>query len=291
MANRHFAKIADIWKHLPLTEILAVERPSFYWETHAGNASYPLVANAERSYGALRFAEVATQSPALAGSKFLAQLRWLNPAAGPLTIYPGSPLLAMRELGDATSYLFCDTDAASVADLEAAASRLGLASRVRAVASDGMTALHEALGDIQGTTIAHVDPYDPWSSGPSGLSALGFAREAIRAGLGLVYWYGYDGPDERAWPLLTLSQGSSSSLWCGDVMVASHGVEASKGDLGDATSPGTGFGVICANVSREAIEACVQLGEALADAYDGVPLPDGTPGHLDFRVSIANGKS
>jgi hypothetical protein len=31
VANRHYAKIADVWKHLPLTELLAVERPLDIW--------------------------------------------------------------------------------------------------------------------------------------------------------------------------------------------------------------------------------------------------------------------
>lgn len=39
MANRHFAKLADVWKHLPLVEVLSIERPANYWESHAGHAS------------------------------------------------------------------------------------------------------------------------------------------------------------------------------------------------------------------------------------------------------------
>jgi len=51
VANRHYAKIADVWKHLPLTELLAVERPTRYLESHAGSAQYPLTASPERDYG------------------------------------------------------------------------------------------------------------------------------------------------------------------------------------------------------------------------------------------------
>ncbi len=38
MANRHFGRIGDVWKHLPLAEILLLETPRRYWETHAGSA-------------------------------------------------------------------------------------------------------------------------------------------------------------------------------------------------------------------------------------------------------------
>ena len=33
--NNHFAELGDVWKHLPLAEILRVDPPRAYWETHA----------------------------------------------------------------------------------------------------------------------------------------------------------------------------------------------------------------------------------------------------------------
>jgi 23S rRNA (adenine(2030)-N(6))-methyltransferase RlmJ-like protein len=280
MANRHFAKLADVWKHGALTEVLAVERPSNYWETHAGNASYPMVDDAERRYGARTFVEVAPAFPALARSRYLAHLREINPEA--LTIYPGSPLLAMRELGDTATYLFCDTDPSSVADLEAAGSDR---AHVRVVDSDGMTALHHELDDVGGTVLAHVDPYDPWATGPSGLSAVDLAVELIRRGKGLVYWYGYDQPSERAWAFDRLTVGAAT-IWCGDILVGGSGQPG--GDLGAATTAGTGFEVVCANVSSAAIDACRGFGEDLVRAYRGIALPDGEPGYLDFAVRVLN---
>jgi len=37
MANAHYARIGDVWKHLPLVEVLTFERPGRYWESHAGS--------------------------------------------------------------------------------------------------------------------------------------------------------------------------------------------------------------------------------------------------------------
>jgi len=34
--NNHFAELGDVWKHLPLAEILRINPPRQYWETHAG---------------------------------------------------------------------------------------------------------------------------------------------------------------------------------------------------------------------------------------------------------------
>jgi 23S rRNA A2030 N6-methylase RlmJ len=42
MANRHFGKLADVWKHGALLAVLDRERPARYAETHAGSGTYPL---------------------------------------------------------------------------------------------------------------------------------------------------------------------------------------------------------------------------------------------------------
>jgi 23S rRNA A2030 N6-methylase RlmJ len=49
--NRHFAELGDVWKHLPLAEILHMDPPRVYWETHAGSASYPLTESPSRLHG------------------------------------------------------------------------------------------------------------------------------------------------------------------------------------------------------------------------------------------------
>jgi hypothetical protein len=103
----------------------------------------------------------------------------------------------------------------------AATARSG--SSMRVVCSDGMTALHESLVGVDGKVVAHIDPCDPWAQGPAGVSAVGLARELIQRGVGLVYWNGYDGPEQRGWAFDELRESSSAAiLWCGDVMVASH---------------------------------------------------------------------
>jgi 23S rRNA (adenine2030-N6)-methyltransferase len=68
MANVHYARIGDVWKHLPLAEILGIERPGRYWESHAGSSSYPLTRSPERDYGVFLFLERAVRSSALKGS-------------------------------------------------------------------------------------------------------------------------------------------------------------------------------------------------------------------------------
>jgi hypothetical protein len=70
MANVHYAEIGDVWKHLPLAEVLQIEAPRRYLESHAGSSSYPLTPSLERNYGALRFASEAERSPVLDGCAY-----------------------------------------------------------------------------------------------------------------------------------------------------------------------------------------------------------------------------
>ncbi len=69
MANVHYARIGDVWKHLPLAEILSAERPGRYWESHAGSSTYPLTRSPERDYGVFLFLEREGRSSALKGSR------------------------------------------------------------------------------------------------------------------------------------------------------------------------------------------------------------------------------
>lgn len=71
-------------------------------------------------------------------------------------------------------------------------------------------------------------------------------------------------------------------LWCGDVMVTDTGGGGSPGDLGRATTPGTGFGVVLANLPPDVLTACTTVGGALAGAYTDVALPGGPRGSLVF---------
>jgi 23S rRNA A2030 N6-methylase RlmJ len=93
MANRHFGKISDVWKHAALAEVLEREPPGWYAETHAGSGAYAVVHDRERKYGILRFLEVVPRFAVLARSRYRAiAASYVNGDRG---VYPGSALLAM----------------------------------------------------------------------------------------------------------------------------------------------------------------------------------------------------
>lgn len=293
MANRHAGRLADVWKHLALAELLAVRRPTLYAETHAGNAVYPDEVPhttgagrphdpaSERIYGIVRFLDVMDGDAALADSRYGSVLR--DVMAGSAAI-PGSPAVAMAVLGAHADYLLCDIDPASTADIERWAVAGGLGDHVATVTADGMHAVgRRMLGGSADpdTTFVHVDPDDPLAPSPDGVSALDLTRSLIAEGVAVMYWYGSDTVAHRTWALTELA--GSTPLWCGSMLcTTADGGVCDDGDLGAATTPGTGWGVVCANVGDAALDRCARLGHHLADDYRGVPLPSGGPGALDF---------
>jgi 23S rRNA A2030 N6-methylase RlmJ len=295
MANRHVGRLADIFKHLVLADLLDVQRPTLYAETHAGNAVYPEQAPSpgtvpaprdpvtERVHGVARFLDAMGRDPRLGDSAYGGILR--EHAAGSATI-PGSPAVAMGVLRDHATYLLCDVDSDSTADVERWAVTVGLGDRVATVTADGMRAVgRRVLGGSADprSTFVHVDPYDPWAAGAGGVSALGLTRALIAEGVAVMYWYGFDTPARSRWAAAELA--GDVGLWCGVAMVTDGaGDTRDDGDLGAATTPGTGSGVVCANVTGDATARCEVLGRALAEGYAGVPLPSGEPGGLMFEV-------
>jgi 23S rRNA A2030 N6-methylase RlmJ len=282
MANRHFGKFADVWKHLIVDEVLENARPARYAETHAGSAAYAVVHDAERQYGVLGFLDDLSSSKALSTAAFSDVASTFVTGTPPL--YPGSALQAMTLLGDQCKYLLCDVDPVSADDLRAWSSRLNL-SHCEVAQRDGMAAVREWLGDPI-STVVHIDPFEPFAREEDGLCAIELAAEVADAGHTLVYWYGFDNPSQRSWAMDEIRTLTSAPLWCGDFMVTSGTrASAADGDLGEATTPGTGCGVVLANGGSPLTDRCRDLALALVEAYDGKTLPNGESGHLDFSMS------
>ena len=290
--NRYFANLGDVWKHLVLAELLALEPPSEYWETHAGSASYPLTHSPARDYGAYWYREHAREIPALAGSHYSAELDRLASESGGAGIYPGSALWAMRALGDKGKYFFCDLDPASTLSLRESANQLGLGEQTRVLEGDGMTAaLAEATsyqGDPAGVFVT-VDPFEPFAAAGS-LSAIELASALIMRGFKVLYWYSYDVPEQRLFPMGMLreyARETGATVWCGDLMLASV-LGRSEGEVEElltgADGPGAGCGVICGNFQPTSTADCTRLGDGLASAWREAKLPNGSSGALDFRA-------
>jgi 23S rRNA (adenine2030-N6)-methyltransferase len=281
MANIHYARIGDVWKHLPLAEVLAIERPGSYGESHAGSSSYPLTRSPERDYGVFLFLERAGSSSALKGSAYRRLLYLRDRGETPPT-YPGSPLIAMELLrGTGGRFLFCDLDGASLATIAEDAHALGVPQgRVRLVHGDGVSALEVELAGLAeeaaSGTFLHVDPYRPLESGHGAETPLGLFAHAAERGVRCMLWYGFDARDERAVVLEALRERIAGGASYGEVSLRADEIPEVGFDPGVL-----GCGVVVCNVGHEALAACSRLGEGLAQAYADARLPNGGDGELE----------
>lgn len=149
MANVHYGNIGDIWKHLSLAEILAIEAPSAYWESHAGSSHYALTHTPERDFGIFTFARAASQSQRLNTAVYSQLLRGYE-RNGQLQLYPGSPLLAMRVLQPHhATFVFCDIDPESLSTISEDRATLDLAlDAVHVIQGDGIGSLTHLLASV-----------------------------------------------------------------------------------------------------------------------------------------------
>lgn len=287
MANRHYGEIGDIWKHLPLAEILSVEKPQQYWESHAGSATYPLTHSWERDYGIFHFRERATRSPALSESSYFKLLRKCGQADGP-PFYPGSPFIAMEVLRHVGArFLFCDVDGDSVLNIRESAQRFGVRDTdLRVAQTDGISTLASALSHLSTrdsqNTFAHVDPYDPYLKAENGMNSLELFCALSERGVRAMLWYGYESHEYRNDLLAEVKkslalEASTKRLWCGDVfltVINNPNFNYNPGVLG--------CGIICSHLSERAIFMCEKLGVELASIYRDAVLPDAHSGAIHY---------
>lgn len=273
MANQHYGRIGDVWKHLPLAEILTIHRPAEYWESHAGWTRYPLTRSWQRDFGVFQFLAGSEQSPLLAASRYRRVLSSCR------VFYPGSCEIAMRTLGTASNYLLCDTDPESVRSLTESASELRITS-VRCEQRDGNDALWEELQHLSPrrseTLFVHLDP---WScllpSQTHGVTSLDLFRALRRAGATVMLWFGFDTLMQRREIVEQFDEGWVTEIHL-DLMKEAP-FELNPGIFG--------CGLYCANLPSKARNAVECLGKELARAYQNSIIAPGYSGRLSYQSS------
>ena len=260
MANPHFANLGDVWKHLLLTEVMNGLRPGHYVETHAGSAIYRLVDDVERGLGAEMFLSASSEIEPLRSNPYRRHI--LEFARGAEPSYPGSPLLAMMLLGPACRYVFCDTDPASVADLQAAAERQGLRDKVEVIHGDGLAETMALLQThaITAASLVHLDPFDFRAAGPGVVSALELLTCLAAAGIPPFAWYGLTAPS-AAHELFHVTTAAPATLaWSAELRVG--------GRRANAAGIGSGCGVLFTAADLAPAGSMRRTADAYVRAYN-----------------------
>lgn len=301
MTYTHYGEIGDVWKHLPLAEILSTESPVAYWESHAASGMYELTPTQKQEYGAIHYLAQASKSDVLKHSPYTAILDTYRDSEGCLRRYPGSPVIAMHILNqiqspdsDEPPFVFCDIGADAINSLRKHVQELGIRnSEVTTVHDDGISTLASALSrtspDKLAQTFVHLDPYWPGDTGQNGLSSWNLFRQLLEKGAQAMLWYGYQSEEEEVAKNHFFEEKIDSpefdadgyNLWMGEIVVS-----AFRDCETPATDPGVfGCGIVCGNVRDRAIDRCREVGEALVSCYTNAELPDGTDGSLSFSES------
>lgn len=296
MANQHFGNLGDIWKHLPVAEMLRIVKPARYWESHSGSASYRLTHSPARDFGVYHFLDQAGQSSVLSESAYLGLLRKVADIEGestPSPVYPGSAFVAMRVLREhSTRHLFCDIDGKSLGTIAEAADSLHISEGiVECIAGDGIGTIMRRLDALFDEKAAGafllVDPFHITAANEDGHDSLDLFAAAAKRGVMTALWY--CGRTQQESEAVRTNIASSlrahaideASLWRGEVELAAMnepGFEA----------PGVGMcGLLCANLPDQAVNIAKRQGEAVASIYENAILPCGLSGRLQFNEICA----
>ena len=245
MPYKHAGEIGDIWKHLPLCDILAIEKPLRYFETNSAYSGYTLTENSNIKYGILSL----LKNDVLSDSKYLQILRNNNIEN---MHYTGSPGLAMNILSDKTDYFFYDIEEDALNDIYEYVKQKGLTENIHLILGDSIEAFMKNEYLFNKTDFIFIDPYTPFDKNKSGNSFFDIFEKASVSGAKTLLWYGYE--------TLKNKRQISESLNC---LAHKSGIKISSYDIWlkcmdedkCIINPGVpGCGLACANLSASAID-------------------------------------
>jgi 23S rRNA (adenine2030-N6)-methyltransferase len=267
MANHHFGEIGDVWKHLPLLEIASIERPSAYWESHAGSAAYAWDKSGARQFGAARFLDLSAHDPSLHEARYTRLLGQALDQEAP--VYPGSPRLMLGALASETEFVFCDLDGSSIASIELEAEGAGIRDiSMTCVRGDGNRELIDRAMALDigpaACVLAMLDPFSIETAGEGGVSSLDALHELSLAGVKVLLWWCAKSREEHESRRMLIERATEG---CD---ARTHTVVVGSG--ADTESIADRYGVwSCAvtlvNMSERSQERCEALGAALARVY------------------------
>lgn len=188
MPYKHSGEIGDIWKHLPLCEILQLEQPIRYHETNSACAQYILPSNAATAYGIYTVLNYNNKS--LQSSKYLSIVKENEHIQN--RRYLGSPALAMRILGEKTNYFFHDIESAALQNVLAYAQENNLDKNISIFNGDS---IHTVLAEkylLSQDDFLLIDPYTLAASNEHGENYYDVLHKTLASNAKGLLWFGFD---------------------------------------------------------------------------------------------------
>jgi 23S rRNA (adenine2030-N6)-methyltransferase len=260
MPYNHACEIGDVWKHLPLCEILRNEKPLKYHESNSAYSGYTISVNPKIEYGVLK--PVGLNSNVFINSEYYEVLK--KNGIDNLH-YTGSPGLAMEILSDKARYYFHDIEREALDDVEAFALHKGLHEYVKTFCGDSIRAFIDKDYLVDENDFIFLDPYTPFDLNEIGFNFFEIFIKAITSRSKTLLWYGYESLNGQQRILewfRFLARENKVKIWSFDVWIKSMGAH------GCEINPGVpGCGLACANLSKESITAIKRYLKFIEDCY------------------------
>lgn len=198
MSYRHFGRIGDIWKHIPLCEFLSIEQPNNYIETNSAYPHYQLTGSFEQQYGILHVEKNIEKSHLIRQSVYWQVISCISENENGLSKYLGSPALALNILKDTTeNFVFFDLEQACLTAIADYAKKLSIAGKITYRNEDSVDGLISMLEHLKSHDFIHVDPYLIHEKNANGNSYFEAFVRAMRQGVMGMLWYGFNTIKER----------------------------------------------------------------------------------------------
>ena len=260
MPYKHAGEIGDVWKHLPLCDILRVEKPMKYHESNSAYSGYTISANPNTEYGVLKLLKI--KNDEFISSEYY---RTLKKNGIDILRYTGSPGLAMEILSNNARFFLHDIEQEALDDVEAYAKHKGIQDSVKTYCGDSIQAFIDEDYLIGEDDFIFLDPYTPFDTNVAGHDFFDIFNKAVTAGSKALLWYGYDslnGQQRIFKRLERIAKERKIEIWSFDAWQTSmdtHGCEINPGV--------PGCGLACAYLSNESISILKEYLEFVGRSY------------------------
>ena len=265
MIYKHYGKIGDIWKHLPLCNVISIENPNVYVETNSAYCEYSLAQTDEQKYGIYNFVDKAVDFQLLEDSEYYKIIYpYVNKDK-----YLGSPALAISLMKDsADKFIFFDTNNAALDNVKTFANQNNLSDKISVYNQDSVIGLFDLLPTLPDSTLIHIDPYYIDKESSNGKTYMDLFIKASERGLKCFLWYGFNTLDYKNqlndYIKTKLNKSNISSAYGSELImevIQKDSIVCNPGILG--------CGILTSNLSKDSYKVISDYSELLVDLYKG----------------------
>ncbi|MBR8836407.1 MAG: hypothetical protein DSM106950_20885 [Stigonema ocellatum SAG 48.90 = DSM 106950] len=283
MSYRHFGRIGDIWKHIPLCEFLAIEKPTRYIETNSAFPQYQLTGSFEQQYGILHIEKNIKKSQRIEQSVYWKLLSNIPENRNGVSKYLGSPALALNILGDsAKEFVFFDIEEACLKEIAEYAKKKNLATKTNCLNQDSVDGLINMVEELGSQDFIHVDPYFIYKKNANNNSYYDAFCLGMKKGARGMLWYGFNTVQERE-----VLQNVVRSQTDNSGQTRLQGIEIMSILLDENTldvNPGVlGCGILIGNLSQHSRQSFQEMAQEVIKIYRDSTMFNKYPGELKFE--------